>query len=192
LIGGDFLEDYPINFIKSYLWGRYIRKREKTYNPGYLINEFPYRLFICWGCYEEKIFYATYPIPGTHWHGLYCWSCWKKRTGAKKRVDTGINSYVFDDGDFIEWLDISNALEKIKFTARQKHVLHFYMMEYSERMIAEKLELHQTTVHEHLKTIFKKIYEYLNGYPIKTPSQMTHISEEELLNVKTELQFKRN
>ena len=95
--GGDQLEDYPINFIKSYLWGRYIRKREKTYNPGHILNEFPYRLFICWGCYEEKIFYATYPIPGTHWHGLYCWSCWKKRTGAKKRVDTGINSYVFDD-----------------------------------------------------------------------------------------------
>ncbi len=123
------------------------------------------------GCYEEKIFYATYPIPGTHWHGLYCWSCWKKRTGAKKRVDTGINSYIFDNEDFIEYLDISNALEKINFTARQKHVLHFYMLEYSERMIAEKLELHKTTVHRTLKMIFQEIYEFLNGNVTKTPSQ---------------------
>lgn len=186
------MEDYPINFIKSYLWGKFIRKREKTFNPGHILNEFPYRLFTCDGCGKERIFYATYPIPGTHWHGLYCWSCWKKRTGAKKKVDVGFNFYIFDNEDFIEYLDISHALEKIKFTARQKHVLHFYMMEHSERMIAEKLELHQTTVHEHLKTIFKKIYEYLNGYPIKTPSQMTHISEEELINAKTELQFERN
>jgi len=85
----------------------------------------------------------------------------EEKNGAKKRVDVGFNFYVFDDGDFIEWLDISNALEKIKFTARQKHVLHFYMMEYSERMIAEKLELHQTTVHRTFKAIFQKIYEFL-------------------------------
>jgi hypothetical protein len=54
--GGDQLEDYPINFIKSYLWGRYIRKREKTYNPVHLINEFPYRLFTCDVAIKKKYF----------------------------------------------------------------------------------------------------------------------------------------
>ena len=203
------MEDYPINFIKSYLWGRYIRKREKTYNPGHVLNEFSLwfstddkhgrspkdlskRFFICDGCGKERIFYATYPIPGTHWHGSYCWLCWRKRTGAKKRLNMGINSYVFDNEDFIEWLDISNALEKIELSTRQKQVLHFYMMEYSERMIAEKLEISHQAVHKLLTRIFKLIYEYLNGEVAKTPSQMTHISEEELINVKTELQFERN
>jgi hypothetical protein len=181
------LEDYPIEFIKSYLWGKYIRKREKTYNPGHILNEFPYRLFICDGCGKERIFYATHPIPGTRWHGLYCWSCWKKRTRAKKKVDVGFNFYIFDNEDFIEYLDISHALEKIEFTARQKHVLHFYMMEHSERMIAEKLELHKTTVHRTLKAIFQEIYSFLNGNVTKTPSKCTHISEGVLTNAKIKL-----
>jgi len=171
--GGDQLEDYPIEFIKSFLYGNFIKIWGKTYNPRQRLweRERSFSYFICDGCGKEKIFYATYPIEGSNIFGLYCWDCWKKRTGANKRVDLISLTYVFDDDDFINYIDFLRALENIKFTARQKHVLHFYMMDYSERMIAEKLELHQTTVHEHLKTIFKKIYEYLNGYPIKTPSQ---------------------
>ena len=45
------------------------------------------------------------------------------------------------------------------------------MMEYSERMIAEKLEISQPAIHKQLNRIFKLIYEYLNGEVIKTPSQ---------------------
>ncbi|OQA58102.1 MAG: regulatory protein [Candidatus Atribacteria bacterium ADurb.Bin276] len=199
------MEDYSIEFIKSYLWGKYIRKREKTHNPGHILNEFSYwfstddkhgrspkdlskRFFICDGCGKERIFYATYPIPDTHWNGLYCWQCWKKRTGAKKRVDMGINSYIFDNKDFIEYLDISNALEKVNFTTRQKHVLHFYMMEYSERMIADVLEISRKAVRIHLNRVFEKIFEYLNGYVLpKTTSQRALIVRRNIDHVKSKL-----
>ena len=166
--------DYSYEYIKYFLYGCYIRYRELFFNPGRMKQREERQVyFICDGCKKKRLFYATYPIKNCSSllsFNLYCWNCWKRLNKATIRLDPDVSlSYMPDDEKFYSYLDMTKALENIKFSTRQKQVLYFYMKEYDCRLIADNLNISHRTVRGHLHEAIKKIYEFLNGDPAQNP-----------------------